>query len=446
MKRHMKFILLTFILGYFSVFWVECKPEHCKLAEKMDFEAIRPLTENVKADVFLDASYSMAGYVECSNSFYIRTLQILERALISGWPQGTRSFYKFGTEISRPLPREKILSAAQCGFYGDPNFRHQTRIEKVIDKARPENLTIIVTDLFQNGADVNLLITKLNEKFLKKEMALGVLGIKSEFSGNVCDFGVPNLNFSYSTLDKKKPEDFRPFYILMLGKYADVKHYYENMKINGLDSFLVENFIIFSPQLVEQLASFEKSNLPEIFKLKEVINIVDPHQPNYHIKQFVIHGNPSKAHFQIVIRLALLPYIVKFDGLNLKSDISALLYRGSRFEECEVALRGFGVRDLVSSGSHLRFTADIVPANFPGNGTYCFKIVVHPHQKSYSLPNWISDWDMDQNLIDQWRINPAQFKGNTTLNLKNFLNNIWQTIYQKYRPKITKLYCYVKKG
>ena len=424
-----------------------CKPEFCTLSEEMDLEEIATLSKEVEVDIYIDASFSMVGFIDPGNSYYVRTLQMLERAFISGWPKGSKKFHKFGSNISE-ISRDQFLAAAFAGFYMDPEFRGYTRIENVIDNANKNNLNIIITDLFQTDADVNLLIDKLNNRFLTKDIAVGVLGIKSQFNGRVWDVGLENLNFDYYTRGRN-PVGFRPFYILMFGKYNDIVHFYKMMKVNGLNDFPEKNFIILSFQLMQQLASFENAVLAQTSKIKEVMNILHPGKQHRHVKQFMVKTSAQKAYFDTVINLSLLPHMLTFDPNQLKLEIVKWQWKENPkkiWTNCEKIYKAFAVKDLTLSDSQLKFRTEINPPNFPGDGTYCFKIIIYPPSESYKFPDWVSEWDMDQNLIYHWQQNQGQFKGNTTLNLKSFLNNIWQVIYQKNKPKIAKIYCYIRKG
>lgn len=464
-SKIMQYLVACTFVG-FLILVQGCTPrKFCPPPEDMDFEEIAPLTAKLKADIYYDASYSMMGFVKQGNSYYVRTLQMLERSFISGWPKSTRDdcrYYKFGTTIDR-ISRDEALNAVFAAFYNDPNFLEETRIEYVIDKVNKDNLTIIVTDLFQNASDVNLLIGKLNRKILSKETSVGILGIKSHFNGRVWDVGLEKFSFEYYTAGKK-PGQFRPFYILLIGKYNDIAHYYKMMKVNGLDSFPEQNFLILSPQLVERLASFENSEIKRT-KIKEVRNILRHSSINRHVKQFTVDNNSSKTYVDITLRLSFLDYMPDFKHQKLDLETTAWHWfempenqqaktknpKEKKFQKRKLvpsrdALRGITIKDLKLSDSQLKFRAEVNSRNFPVDGTYCFKIVFRLPSESYSLPSWVSQWDMDQNLIYHWQGNPNQFQGNTTLNLKNFLNNIWQIIYQKHKPKIAKLYCYIKRG
>ena len=50
------------------------------------------------------------------------------------------------------------------------------------------------------------------------------------------------------------PETFRPFYLLVLGKHADIDHYFDRLIANG---FTEAETIIFSRYLVSPLLSFK---------------------------------------------------------------------------------------------------------------------------------------------------------------------------------------------
>jgi len=436
------------VCGLIVIASVGCKREIYTPPGDLDFEAVKGVTNPIKVDVYFDASYSMIGFVGPFNSIYIKTVQMMERALISGWPGSTFNYYKFGLGMDR-IQRDEILHALQPGFYDDPKFKGESRIDWVVDKAVAGNLTIIVTDLFQTRADVNKLIDKLNRKFLLTgdHFAIGVIGIKSEFEGKVYDVMLDGLSFVYSTVNRK-PKDFRPFYILLLGSYSDVENFYENLLNNGLAELPVKEFIILSDQLVERLASFEEAIVYQISKLKEVNSLIDPRHPCQHEKHFLIQGHPESAVSQIGIRMNLLSHTVPFDGKRIVPEISALQWiEKSGFKESESAQKALTITDfsLVDADSRLNLSACITQKHFPGDGLYCFKIVLRPQQDAYSLPRWISDWDMNQDLVNQWIKDSSGFKGNTTLNLKNLLSNLWTIIYQTHKPKIAKLYCYIKK-
>jgi hypothetical protein len=207
---------------------------------------------------------------------------------------------------------------------------------------------------------------------------------------------------------------------------------------------------------VERLASFDNAVLSDTGKITEVRDILNPSKNYSHVKQFRVKNSATKAYFDAIIQHSFLSYVPKFDPQKLAVEIiepkklQEISQKGNKvlkkeLGDCKEAYRAFTVKTFTLSGSQLKFRTEIYPGELPGDGIYCFTIIFHPPSESYSLPQWISDWNMDERLIEYWKQNPDQFKGNATLNLKNFLNNIWQIIYLKHKPKIARLYCYIKK-
>src|ERR1700755_3170807 len=108
------------------------------------------VSDNLHADIYLDATLSMKGFIVSGTStYYQQTIPLLESAVERGWPGGSVTFNKFGTRIS-PLEGRSYLNAGKHTFYTDQEVNLRTYIEGVIDSANTDNLTLIVTDLFQD--------------------------------------------------------------------------------------------------------------------------------------------------------------------------------------------------------------------------------------------------------------------------------------------------------
>lgn len=126
-------------------------------------------------------------------------------------------FHKFGTTVAE-LPGRDYLQAQHQAFYLDSHLNRETLIQNVIDQISTDRMTIIVTDLFQTDVDVNLLTREIKQKFITNGLAVGILGIKSEFNGEVYDVGPNNYTFHYES-DNTSPATFRPFYVLAFGNH-----------------------------------------------------------------------------------------------------------------------------------------------------------------------------------------------------------------------------------
>jgi len=167
-------------------------------------------SEKLQVRVYVDASGSMQGFtVPQPTSRYVQFLQELRLGVGTRWGAGQVQCFRFGERVA-PIPN--LLAGLEPAFYQD----RETRIDEPLGKADARALTILVTDLFQNNADVVALIEALRAKFMPARLALGIWGLRSEFDGRIYGVGPTSLNFVYRS--KGDPKTFRPFYLIAAGR------------------------------------------------------------------------------------------------------------------------------------------------------------------------------------------------------------------------------------
>ena len=98
---------------------------------------------------------------------------------------------------------------------------------------------------------------------------------------------------------------------------------------------------------------------------------------------------------------------------------------------------------MVISEGNLTFKAKINAKELQKGDIYRYEVIIKP--KSYLLPDWISQWDMDVTKLQEWNQGKEKFNGSTTLNLMRFLTDFSRTNMQVHKPKIAHFYCYVKR-
>ena len=190
----------------------------------------------------------MQGFVVPDSTHYTRICSSLESVIVSGWRDETVNFFRFGEKVE-PIDRSTYLQAGYESFYEEEDIFGKTYIEKVIENeaqfvntdigtsSTPEDtaeidandipqeaaeadnteglLVVIVTDLFQDNSDITRLIDHLKEKYIQKGHDIGLFGLRSQFDGTVYDIGIgPESSMRY--------QGIRPFYLLVLGKHADI--------------------------------------------------------------------------------------------------------------------------------------------------------------------------------------------------------------------------------
>src|SRR4029078_13472765 len=109
----------------------------------------------------------------------------LEASGMSAWKNADIKFFKFG-QIIKPIDRNQFLSAKNnLQFYREPGIFKNTYIDSVVKNTDSKRLSVLITHLFQNEGDVNTMVEKIKEKCFANNIAVGILGIKTDFNGTV---------------------------------------------------------------------------------------------------------------------------------------------------------------------------------------------------------------------------------------------------------------------
>ncbi|HEX7957070.1 MAG TPA: hypothetical protein VF508_09015 [Pyrinomonadaceae bacterium] len=403
-------------------------------------------TADLSVGVYLDATLSMKGFiVPGTATYYQQLLPLLESAAGRAWPSGRVTFYKFGSQIGELGGRQQ-LEAARQEFYGTAELNARTYIENVIDAADPQALTLIVTDLFQDNADINLVTSKLREKYVSRGLAVGVLGVRSEYAGKVYDVGVNNYTFDYKSAGADA-STYRPFYVLMLGRHADIEQYHRMLEQGGLSRYPSRNFIIFSSHLGSPVATFRGAKINSAQNLVQVGNLTaaDPR-----VKQFRLGNSDKPGSFAATLKFSPLANTLMPPSAELVPEVTAWRCAGAAqgqpaaLGDAPDAAAAFSVKAASLSGEELKVEAEVAPRQLAAKAVYCFRVVLRPRE--LPLPEWVAAWDMNPRNIEAWRLRPGEFNGATTFNLQPFLNDLAGVVAQMHRPRVSEFYCYVSKG
>ena len=135
-------------------------------------------------------------------------------------PQGANptisiKYWKFGT--ATPTKINDIRLYAAKDQYSDKTTHIQNAIKHQPPEVGPRQVKIIITDLFQSGEDQDLVAAALNTFLTDKNSALGIVGIRNPFYGNIDDLPKGGVI-------PAKGVDSLPFYALITGSVADVRH------------------------------------------------------------------------------------------------------------------------------------------------------------------------------------------------------------------------------
>ena len=201
-------------------------------------------TDSIRVDLFLDATSSMSGYAAAPGSVYLQFLDNLESAISGAWADDSVRFYKFGTTVRR-IDRDEFRTAREAAFYRERGIFTTTNIDAVIDRVGPGRVGVIVTDLFQDDGDINVMVAEVKEHVFQENLAAGVLALGSPFAGRIYD--APGGPYDYSSTSD--PSSLRPFYALMFGDAACLRRLNDAL---GSQPFISdEHFLLLDRRLVE---------------------------------------------------------------------------------------------------------------------------------------------------------------------------------------------------
>jgi hypothetical protein len=262
------------------------KPNHGGKASMLppNISEEAPLTKSgsIEINFYLDITESMRGYLSQPEGRKNYFNEILDKALgilKEGWTDARVHFWGFGDE--KPVPVELR------NFLGKPDAfkgRH-TLIDKAIQDEPPApkpppptplpRLKIILTDLFQEGNDLDRLGVFLSDYLKDPTHAVGILGLRSPFDGAIDD--LPE--------DQKLPKgaaDSLPFYLVITGPIADVNQAMAELsRLLDLDKLPKDQKIalVFGRRQVVQLNQ------------KLVVSPAHPNKPGYTLEDDRVKGS-----------------------------------------------------------------------------------------------------------------------------------------------------------
>jgi hypothetical protein len=418
-------------------------------------------SQNLTIEMYVDGTPSMQGYVTHptnTRTRYSETIDLLDRTLLTGWTPAPRNqpevkYFRLG-ENFKEIDRNDYLLARGVKFYNgtEPKLPllKVSKIDNAIPPANEDKLTVIVTDLYQKDADVTQLKkTLLAQNYFNKGnpgYAVGILAIRSEFNGDVYLEDGTNRKFAYTTNDSQGKEingkEFRPFYVIFLGRYSDIADYFnklgDSQKIPE-DSHLT----IFSPSnLVGEVSYLQRTPTDAIPKgLKVRSSLKDSIKVNKNNKNelFAIDQNSTQ---DLVVKYDVpfqrLSNTLPVDPSSIETQIkiggstSARNLQKSPGSTPSTSLqevpqdsplqKALEVSQWQINDKNLSFQTTIKPSLFPKREIYLF--TVDAVAKRVQIEPWWFEWNTTSNTSNDWKTyNLQPFMEGLKDNTDNFMSN-----------------------
>ncbi|MEO8763988.1 MAG: hypothetical protein ABI416_06865 [Ginsengibacter sp.] len=359
-------------------------------------------TDQISIDIYVDATTSMEGFAVNNSSKYSQFLDQLEASGMSAWKNADIKFFKFG-QIIKPIDRNQFLTAKNnLQFYREPGIFKNTYIDSVVKNTDLKRLSVLITDLFQNEGDVNTMVEKIKDKCFANNIAVGILGIKTDFNGTVYD--VPgHAPYALNTTE-------RPFYAIVFGNNDNLESLFDVLK---LKSFVNDDqILIFSRYIME---SFKVS----VNKTKDskFVNKKAASEDVYNLFDFSMKKEGKEARFDVEINLKRRRRSPDFLEKNLEVVAFKKSSKGAKpTKQDSVATNDITIENIKRTGDKLTATLVLNNDDEPGNYTYIVYLKAN-ELSGLQTPKWVKDFSTEAPV-------PNTPTENKTLNLEKLSSTL----------------------
>lgn len=212
MSQHIRPSILTVVL---SLFFFGCGTRGGE-QKVLPVPSSREAPANVQVDIVIDATPSVAGWVD-TEAFKGLIMNDLDAPLDASW-ETTYAMSKIlnAESVANYVSKSEAVTRS---YYS----RGDTDIGAIIAESKESHVTVIATDLFQTdqaSSDVSRELSRL----VSDSTLVYVLARDMPFDGHIFDVGFSKKTFAYS--------GDRPLYLLVMGPTESTSAYIENLLKN----------------------------------------------------------------------------------------------------------------------------------------------------------------------------------------------------------------------
>ncbi|MBC7473888.1 MAG: hypothetical protein H7263_06315 [Candidatus Sericytochromatia bacterium] len=442
-------------------------------------------------DTYVNSSRYLKGFVDSSDK-YNDLVDKISNLPIQIYSKTGHNFFKFN--------KDGIVKADNKKFLDSGNYSGESlAIENIISSPnfKKERLNVIVTDFSQKMLDPNFnLVNNLISSYITKGLSVGLVSLKLPFKGIVNPDG-NSQSYNYN--------GGRNVFVMILGKYGDVKKYFLEMKSNESLHLNYSDLTIFSHHIIYHKidfdripkANFKLISIPEN-SIEESDQIVECEKNDPRVKQFILSDENSSLQIEKTLEFEKFEYTPDFK--NLKAEISFERFDSvdNKFVDVEakfkqyVHVAGYQIKNNPKSKADL-FTSELdtknirvksIPAkSIPlsakininintkelNSNIYRLKLKLYPSNLN-SFGNAINEKNYTYNTVSNYNrlsisevekrkclTNSTNTKCGLTPNLSNFIDSILNSMEYKENKKsgkqlfndkklnVAEFYYYIKK-
>lgn len=399
-------------------------------------------SDTITADIYLDGTTSMYGYVNYpGGTIYGDAVKNIERTITENWKNDSINYIKFG-DTFQEMSRDAFLQMDTTAFYDQKD----TSLQKVIEQTKDNDLSIIITDLFQTNQDLDSLVHSIKNKGMGNGRAVAVIGLKSQFNGKIFDVGKNMSSLDYASSDDSST--YRPVYLIVMGNENDTRAFVESYQKKMPESAQV-NVAFFAPNLgihnaleADKVTNKKNDKKDKAAKMAAISDLLGKGD----IMQYRLKKDEKLS--EVPVRLYGKDVVGKIpDAYTLKLDSVEVWNKSSKTFEATTAddflSADAGDAGLNNGTANVSFILQANPAAIhKKEGVYRTKISLIPDKDKYTKTvNPFADWNFDDSQIGESQ-DVLKSVGNKTLNISKFITMLANLNYELNTPGFHDMYVY----
>lgn len=411
-KGPIVFVLVLVLMIFCCIAMYYSTADDDASADAAELPAIRQQNVAVEdksiIDVYWDATYSMAGYAAIDSGNLYKVLPDNLENIASS--MGEVHFFRFGENIT-PLTGREHRNFSNTGYYTEL----VTSIHNVVSAANPDHVSIVITDLYEDAADLGNVSKLMRERFFSQREAVAIIGIKNPFDGTIYDVGLNAQKFPYNSgSDQTK---YRPFYLLIMGPENQVTAFMKKWQDRTIEGFDTQ-YVIMTENLMGKSADLSNMKIipdeTENLLSNDVLSIKDKR-----VKQYEVNSMDDEAVLmtEFVYNTSLGRCSLDMD--NLRPDVKLMYLENGEWLPADTT-KAFDVVWKQRDENTYQLAVKFVPGDvLQKNKINYVHIDLVPGDNGLRLPEWVRSWSMG-NL----NVTPDSFDGTRTINFNGFVESL----------------------
>jgi len=373
----------------------------------------------------------MRGFVARPGGGFLEEMQRLEQAthLLRSDFKGINCF-KFGAKVIPLHGTPCYANVLRPNFFALPKDEDKTKIETVIEHSHEGGLMIVVTDLFEDEANLGELYEVFKNFVFTSNLDLGIVAFRRGFDGVIYDIGPEHGHETWS--------HERPFYALVIGRSGDVADYLNELVSLGVKA---DRLLILSQELLQMPISWETSKPIKSSNISLDPSIVEVTSGPRNFGVVRLHGGSCSLDLQLNAKSAPYRPIIDWGKIVAEPRVRRLSRDFSNAVVVDVKSMGLDRRIIPDpSGEHPLLEFRWIPDNIhpPGN-LYIEQVLFRVDRDAINFGN--------AKFVEEWSQTPApgqpeKFDGGKTQYLSEFIVGLWRSILRISPSDLGSIYIY----